>query len=789
MQTSGPYGVPQEFVVRPPPPHMFSLSPHDMTLSPSTGHGHPHHLQQHPQHHQQHHHQQHQQHHHPQQHPQHPQHSQHAQQHPQHPQQHPQHPHHAQLQQQQQQQQMVQQQLGLGPDSPEAPSPVASRPSPTSYKQRESLGDDDGGEEEGRGAGGNRWPRQETLALIKIRSEMDANFRDSGLKGPLWEDVSRKLAELGYNRSAKKCKEKFENVHKYYKKTKDGRAGRQDGKSYRFFSQLEALYGGGGGGGGGNHHHHNQQQAEGGGMMLTGGSGGGAIGGGAEGNLSSQRPAENSSGVQLSSDSEDDYDDPGDNDLEQQQQHQQEDNNSKKRKRKEGKVGSSKMQYFEGLVKKLIEKQEAMQRKFLDALERREQERQAREEAWKRQEMARVSREHELRAQEHALAATRDAALVAFLQKVTGQTLQLPQITPPAPPPPVQAPPPTLSVVIPEPHHSGVGVGSGGGSGGDEQGHEKESFDPNSKRWPKPEVQALIRLRSQMEPRFQEAGPKGPLWEEISTGMACLGYNRNAKRCKEKWENINKYFRKTKETNKKRPDNAKTCPYFHQLDMLYRKGVLGNPSSKLTKMDDNSEDLIDHQNQRGGGEEDSGGGGQGGGGGNEAAEILAIMPAAGGEGAGASTSNGGATHFFSSPDNGSSGDRGSMKKVKKLEQNMSTSASNGSHSSSLALKFDGLRGDGETFSGTDKSVRLEGLVRSLLEQQQQQQQRFEEDFERREQERELRENERRHEEDYRFAQERARTSSRDVALMALVHKLAGGDSAEFAGISAPSSSE
>lgn len=49
---------------------------------------------------------------------------------------------------------------------------------------------------------------------------------------------------MGYQRNAKKCKEKFENVHKYYKKTKDGRAGRQDGKSYRFFSQLEALYGG-----------------------------------------------------------------------------------------------------------------------------------------------------------------------------------------------------------------------------------------------------------------------------------------------------------------------------------------------------------------------------------------------------------------------------------------------------------------------------------------------------------------------------------------------------------------
>lgn len=39
--------------------------------------------------------------------------------------------------------------------------------------------------------GANRWPRQETLALLKIRSDMDAVFRDSSLKGPLWEEVSR----------------------------------------------------------------------------------------------------------------------------------------------------------------------------------------------------------------------------------------------------------------------------------------------------------------------------------------------------------------------------------------------------------------------------------------------------------------------------------------------------------------------------------------------------------------------------------------------------------------------
>ena len=101
-------------------------------------------------------------------------------------------------------------------------------------------------------------------------------------------------------------------------------------------------------------------------------------------------------------------------------------------------------------------------------------------------------------------------------------------------------------------------------------GYDGSGGGPTSSRWPKAEVHALIQLRSNLDTRYQEAGPKGPLWEEISAGMRRMGYNRNAKRCKEKWENINKYFKKVKERNKKRPEDSKTCPYFHQLDALYR---------------------------------------------------------------------------------------------------------------------------------------------------------------------------------------------------------------------------
>ena len=104
--------------------------------------------------------------------------------------------------------QQQQQQLKLGDPTlavAEEASPISSRPPAHSSGNFDEflpvsggLPDEDAlaaGDEGDRGgvAGGNRWPRQETLALLKIRSEMDVAFRDATLKGPLWEDVSRYL--------------------------------------------------------------------------------------------------------------------------------------------------------------------------------------------------------------------------------------------------------------------------------------------------------------------------------------------------------------------------------------------------------------------------------------------------------------------------------------------------------------------------------------------------------------------------------------------------------------------
>ncbi|KAE8666585.1 trihelix transcription factor GT-2-like [Hibiscus syriacus] len=413
-----------------------------------------------------------------------------------------------------------------------------------------SEGEEDKGrvDEGDRSCGGNRWPRQETLALLKIRSDMDSVFRDSTLKGPLWEEISRKLAELGYHRSAKKCKEKFENVYKYHKRTKDSRTSKADGKTktYRFFDQLEAFQ-----------NSHSLQSLSPSKPMLNAPQTNNATvpsmavpTNPCSFNLSSNLFSTSTSSSTTSND--DSYQGSG----------------GKKRKWKE---------FFKRLTKEVIEKQEELQNKFLQAVEKCEQQRMTREEAWRIQEMTLINKEHEILVQERSKAAAKDAAVLSFLQKISAQqapsTVQVQS--------PLQQENPSLLLPAPmqqpkpQPPIQALNFDNGGNNNNNNV--VPVSLSPSPSRWPKTEIEALIKLRTNLDIKYPENGPKGPLWEEISSAMRNLGYNRSAKRCKEKWENINKYYKKVKENNKTRPEDSKTCPYFHQLDALYKE--------KLTKPD------------------------------------------------------------------------------------------------------------------------------------------------------------------------------------------------------------
>ncbi|CAK9133562.1 unnamed protein product [Ilex paraguariensis] len=399
------------------------------------------------------------------------------------------------------------------------------------------------GEDGDRNFAGNRWPREETLALLKIRSDMDVAFRDSPVKAPLWDEVARKLAELGYHRSAKKCKEKFENIYKYHKRTKEGRSGRQNGKNYRFFDQLEAfgtqssplpspLF--------------NKIEAETSKMTMA-------------------MPMTMVNPISVFQDVstplcsiQNQIAEPMSTSTSTTSSSGKESECNARRKRKLG-------DYFERLMKEVLEKQENLQNKFMEAIEKCERDRIEREEAWKRQEMARIKKEQEVLAHERAVATAKDAAVIAFLQKISDQEI------------PVQLP------ENPMPENS---IPSEKIIDKQENNFGENYFQLSSSRWPKAEVEALVRIRTNLDLKYEENGPKGPLWEAISAEMKKLGYDRNAKRCKEKWENINKYFKRVKESNKKRPEDAKTCPYFHLLEPLYEK-----KSKKFDNSDGSSSNL------------------------------------------------------------------------------------------------------------------------------------------------------------------------------------------------------
>lgn len=226
--------------------------------------------------------------------------------------------------------------------------------------------------------------------------------------------------EHGYQRSGKKCREKFENLYKYYKKTKEGKAGRHDGKHYRFFRQLEALYG-----------------------DRTGNAPTASSVPGAQAvvnSLGSYHPSiispqmasasyDNhemtshqshkavSDSLSLSSSSDFGTSSSGDDD----------DSGTKDparvKKRRAGRSWKAKIKDFiDSRMRKLVEKQEAWVEKMMRALEEKEQERLLREEEWRRQEIARIDKEHKFWAKERAWIEARDAALMEAIHNLTSRS-------------------------------------------------------------------------------------------------------------------------------------------------------------------------------------------------------------------------------------------------------------------------------------------------------------------------------------------------------------------------------
>ncbi|KDP42684.1 hypothetical protein JCGZ_23624 [Jatropha curcas] len=386
--------------------------------------------------------------------------------------------------------------------------------------------------------GTGRWPRQETLTLLEIRSRLDSKFKEANQKGPLWDEVSRIMCEEhGYQRSGKKCREKFENLYKYYKKTKEGKAGRQDGKHYRFFRQLEALYGETSNSASipETHFVNNNTNLPFHTTCTTQSNN-------QETNFHSQNKLCDS--LSLSNSSEfDTCSSDEDNNLSTATL-MENDSIEKRRKRRDGKSWKAKIKEFiDSQMRKLIHRQEAWLEKLTQTLEQKEQERIAREEEWRQQEAARIDREHKFWAKERAWIEARDAALMDTLRKLTGKEIQ-------------------------------------------NQSEKCQSGNEKCGNWTDEEVTRLMQLKSSIESRFaqneeeeeeeKENEEEEALWEEIAAKMVCMGYHRSAIMCKEKWESsISNYSRKVAKKRKENNNSRNGCYYPRNDQSMYNAGASG----------------------------------------------------------------------------------------------------------------------------------------------------------------------------------------------------------------------
>lgn len=423
--------------------------------------------------------------------------------------------------------------------------------------------------------------------------------------------MRRRLEELGYKRSAEKCKEKFEEESRNFSNINYN-------KNYRtLFSEFDddeeqELY------------HRGQNSPHGHNVADE-----------ANEKLDQQQPREEEEEVE-----------EGDKIMEQEAEHPRNDqtvaNKSScyhhqdkeklskgKKKRKFREKNFERFKGFcEDIVKKMMAQQEEMHNKLIEDLVKRDEEKVAREEAWKKQQIDRFNKELEIRASEQAITSNRQATIIKFLTRFSSSSSssssstseesgvnkhKVPNYSIPNPlttssslilaqnPNQTQNPRSNLAPTsVPKKQTSStIAISPQNPSSaftqnkplaptstpiqnGDSQKLiTSDGKDDIGKRWPRDEVFALINLRCNLYNNGEDkegAASRVPLWERISQGMSELGYKRSAKRCKEKWENINKYFRKTKDANKKRSIDSRTCPYFHQLSTLYNQGTLVAPS-------------------------------------------------------------------------------------------------------------------------------------------------------------------------------------------------------------------
>jgi hypothetical protein len=316
--------------------------------------------------------------------------------------------------------------------------------------------------------------------------------------------------EFGYQRSGKKCKEKFENLYKYYKKTKEGKASRQDGKHYRFFRQLEAICGEASTSDKTTSHANDAVVAT---QTPNFTINQENINGVIDHNLINNLKYSESLSFSNSSEFETSSSENNDEDLsaiahtmKSSKQKGVDKSDRRGRKSWRGKVE----EIVDSHMKKIIETQDAWMERMLSVVEQREQEMALKEEERKRKESMRFDKEiHELWAKEKAWVEARDCALLEVVRK-----------------------------------HIGVEASSKNNESNNT--NYEYPFGNVDHGWTEMEISSLIQLRTSFEHQVREKGYLDDcVWDEIGEKMVYMGFNRNGAECKKIWDEISMSLRRS----------------------------------------------------------------------------------------------------------------------------------------------------------------------------------------------------------------------------------------------------
>lgn len=101
------------------------------------------------------------------------------------------------------------------------------------------------------------------------------------------------------------------------------------------------------------------------------------------------------------------------------------------------------------------------------------------------------------------------------------------------------------------------------GNGCEEKKVERE-HKKRSKNWTRVETTTLIRIRSEMDPRFCRSGRKSDLWDEISELLKAEGMRRDPQQCRDKWEKLTAGYKEVRDGVRDKGD----YPFYDDLDPI-----------------------------------------------------------------------------------------------------------------------------------------------------------------------------------------------------------------------------